>query len=230
MNLWDHLGELRRRLLICIYCMLAGTVAGVFAVDPVISWLARPVGELIFLHPTEAFTAQAKIALGVSFLICLPVILYQAWAFVSTGLEPREKRYILWAVPFSYVAFLLGFGFAGWFVFPRAVNFLLTMRSSHLAPMLSIESYLDFFGILGLVFGGLFQLPLILHFLSRVGILRLDFLEKNRRISYLAIFIFATLFNMSPEVFTQVLIAISGIVLFELSILLVRWEARHRLK
>ena len=227
MNVWDHLGELRRRLLICVYCLAVGTAFGAWAVNPVIAWISRPVGgQLVFLHPTEAFTAQIKIAVGVSFLICLPVILYQAWAFVSTGLKEKEKSYLLWSVPLSYVFFMLGFSFSTFAVFPKAVAFLLTLRSAHLQPMLSVEAYLDFFGMLGLAFGFLFQLPLVLHFLAKVGILRTDLLTKNRRISYLMIFVAATIFNPVPEVFTQLLLACAAITLFELSIFLVRMETR----
>jgi sec-independent protein translocase protein TatC len=226
MNVWDHLGELRRRLLICIYALIVGTVLGAWAVNPIISWLARPVGTLVFLHPTEAFAAQVKVAVGVSFLICLPLILYQTWAFISTGLKKTEKHYLLWSVPVSYVFFMLGCSFSTFMVFPKAVAFLLTLRSSHLEPMLSVESYLNFFMMLGLAFGILFQLPLVLHFLAKVGIVRTELLARNRKISYLMIFILATIFNPVPEVFTQLLLACAAIALFEFSIFLVRWETR----
>ena len=228
MNIWDHLGELRRRLLICIYVLAGGTVFGAFAVNPVVAWLARPVGELVFINPTEAFAAQVKIAVGVSFLLCLPVILYQVWAFVATGLKETEKRYLRWSVPVSYVFFMAGAAFSTFIVFPKAVAFLLTLKSRHLTPMLTIESYLDFFGLLGLAFGVLFQLPLILHFLAKVGVLQADFLAKNRRVSYLAIFLLATIFNPVPEVFTQLLLACAAIGLFEFSLFLVRWETRKK--
>lgn len=224
MNVWDHLGELRQRLLICVYVLMAGIVAGAFAVDPILAWLAKPVDVLVFVHPTEAFAAQVKIAVGVSFLLGLPVFLYQVWVFVAQGLSSTERRYVLWAVPLSYVFFMLGASFSTFIVFPKAVAFLLTLRSRHLEPMLSVESYLNFFALLGLAFGVLFQLPLVLHFLSKIGVLRADLLARNRRISYLVIFILATLFNPVPEVFTQLLLACAAIALFELSIMLVRWE------
>ena len=226
MNVWDHLGELRRRLLICVYVLIAGTVLGAWAVNPVVAWLARPVGQLVFVHPTEAFAAQVKIAVGISFLLGLPILLYQAWAFVSTGLRASEKRYLRWTVPVSYVFFMAGFAFSTFLVFPKAVAFLLTLRTQHLEPMLSVESYLDFFALLGLAFGVLFQLPLALHFLAKVGILKANLLARNRRVSYLVIFIAATIFNPVPEVFTQLLLACAAIALFELSIFLVRWETR----
>jgi sec-independent protein translocase protein TatC len=184
----------------------------------------------VFVHPTEAFTAQIKIAVGVSFLICLPVILYQIWAFIAEGLKENEKHYLRWSVPFSYSFFMIGFAFSTFMVFPKAVNFLLTLKSQSLTPMLSVEAYLDFFIMLGLAFGILFQLPLVLHLLAKVGILRPDFLEHNRRISYLVIFLVATLFNPVPEVFTQLLLAFAAIGLFELSIFLVRWETGKAVK
>jgi len=227
-NVWEHLGELRRRLLICIYTLLAGTVAGAFAVNPIIAWLAKPVGDLVFLRPTEAFAAQVKVAVTCSFLLGLPVILYQLWAFVAQGLRDAEKRYVRWAVPSSYSLFLGGVAFSAFIVFPKAVAFLLTLRSSHLQPMLSVESYLDFFILLGLAFGLLFQLPLIFHFLAKIGVLRADFLMANRRICYVGIFILATVFNPVPEVFTQLLLACAAIALYESSILLVRWELRRQ--
>src|ERR1035438_4320652 len=102
MNIWDHLGELRRRLLICVYVLLAGLPIGVLAVSPIIAWLARPVGELVFVQPMEAFTAQLEIAVAVSFLLALPVILYQAGAFVFAGLSDKEKGYFRAVIPVCY--------------------------------------------------------------------------------------------------------------------------------
>src|SRR5713101_140929 len=99
MNVWEHLGELRRRLLICLYVLLAGLPVGAYLVSPIIAWLSKPVGDLVFIEPMEAFTAQLEVAAGVSFLISLPVILYQAWRFVSSGLTPKEKGYFLWLIP-----------------------------------------------------------------------------------------------------------------------------------
>src|SRR5689334_13586616 len=125
MNIWEHLGELRRRLLICLYVLLGGLPIGAFLVSPIIAWLSKPVGDLVFVQPMEAFTAQLEIAVGVSFLIGLPVLLYQAWAFVSAGLSDREKNYFLWVIPAAYFGFMIGVVFSAFWVFPRAVQFLL---------------------------------------------------------------------------------------------------------
>lgn len=229
MNVWDHIAELRSRLLKCIYLFLLGLVPGFFVMDPFIAWLSHPVGgELVFVHPTEAFSVQIKIAAGFAVLICLPFWLYQLWSFAASGLHEKEKRYILWAVPFSYAFFMIGMTFSSLWVFPRAVEFLMTFKTTHLHPMLSVESYLDFFMFLGLAFGVLFQLPLVLHFLAKMGILRPETLAPHRKIAYLTIFLLATFFNPVPEVLTQLVLAGAAIGLFELSILLVRWELRKR--
>jgi sec-independent protein translocase protein TatC len=230
MNIWDHLGELRRRLLICLYVLLAGLPIGALAVSPIIAWLAKPVGQLVFVQPMEAFTAQLEIAVAVSFLLGLPVLLYQAWVFVSAGLHERERTYFRWVIPVSYVSFMLGISFSAFWVFPRAVQFLLTLKAQHLAPMLSVEAYLKFFLLLCFAFGVLFQLPLALHLLAKMGLLKADVLTEHRRISYLVIFLLATLFNPVPEVLTQVVLAGAAIALFEISIMLVRWETRRPVK
>lgn len=228
MNIWDHLGELRKRLLICIYVLLAGLPVGAFLVNPVIAWLSKPVGELVFVQPMEAFTAQLEIAVGVSFLIGLPVLLYQIWSFVALGLKDNERNYLRRIIPAVYLCFMLGVAFSTFWVFPRAVEFLLTLKSKHLVPMLSVESYLKFYMMLCFAFGILFQLPIVLHFLAKIGILKPDVLMKHRKISYFLIFLAATIFNPVPEVLTQLVLAGAAIALFEISIMLVRWEHRKK--
>jgi sec-independent protein translocase protein TatC len=230
MNIWDHLGELRKRLLICLYVLLAGLPLGGYLVSPVIAWLSKPVGDLVFIQPMEAFTAQLEIAVGVSFLIGLPVILIQIWKFVSSGLTRKEKGYFRWMIPMAYLSFMTGVVFSIFWVFPRAVQFLLTLKAQHLVPMLSVEAYLKFFILLTFAFGILFELPLALHLLAKLGVLKPDFLMQNRKISYFMIFLAATLFNPVPEVLTQLVLAGAAIALFEISIWLVRWETRRHAK
>src|SRR5882724_13273790 len=98
MNIWDHLGELRKRVLICLGVLFACLPVGAYLVTPIINYLSKPVGNLVFVQPMEAFTAQLEVAVGVSFLIGLPVILYQVWRFVSGGLTQKEQRYFLWMI------------------------------------------------------------------------------------------------------------------------------------
>lgn len=226
MNVWDHLGELRRRFLICIASVAICMVAGFWTVNPILDWLARPLGTLIYTEPFEAFGAQVKIAVGVGFLIALPVLLYQFWVFISLGLTNTERKSLRWLVPSSYVLFLGGFSFSSFLLFPRAVAFVLTLGSQHVEPMLSIGPYLDMFCLSGLVLGFLFQLPLVLYFMARVGLLQASSLAKNRKVTYLVIFIAASVLNPGPDAFTQILLAAAAILLFEISIWVVRTQAK----
>jgi sec-independent protein translocase protein TatC len=228
MNIWDHLGELRRRLVICVFVLMGGLPVGAYLVTPIIAWLSKPVGDLVFVQPMEAFTAQLEIAVAVSFLLGLPVLLYQTWGFISAGLKPAERSYFRWIIPVAYLCFMGGVAFSTFWVFPHAVAFLLTLKSQHLVPMLSVEAYLKFYLLLSMAFGILFQLPLVLHFLAKIGILRADVLMEHRRMSYFIIFLLATLFNPVPEVLTQLVLAGAAIALFEISIGLIRWETRKK--
>ena len=150
----------------------------------------------------------------------LSTALLEAWK--------KEAGYFRWIIPIAYISFMLGAAFSAFWVFPRAVAFLMTLKSQHLVPMLSVESYLKFFILLCLAFGVLFQLPVVLHFLAKSGILRADFLVEHRKITYFSIFLLATIFNPVPEVLTQLVLAGAAIALLELSIALVRWESRKR--
>jgi sec-independent protein translocase protein TatC len=230
MNVWDHLTELRKRLLISIYTLFGCTALGFLAVDPLLEYLAKPVGALVFIQPTEAFAVQLKVAIAVGLLIGLPVFLYQIWAFVGAGLHMTEKRYIRWVVPLSYVLFLSGVAVAVFLIFPRAMQFLVSLQSEYLQPMITAQAYIDFFFTTAFVIGVFFELPLVLHFLAKVGVLRPDFLAGNRRMFYLLFFVIGTLLNGSPDVFTQIFLGSAGIALFEFSILLMKFEWRRKAK
>lgn len=222
--LFAHLDDLRRRIIYCLCFLLGGSVFGVWLVKPMIAWLVRPVGHLFFSRPAEAFLFHMKIVLSISFFLTLPIILYHASAFVASGLKEKEKHYLRAVVPAVYALFLLGASLSAFLIFPRAVEFLLTLQTPYFVPFLGAESYLDFFLLLCLAFGGLFQLPLVLHFLAKMRILTPELLTRNRRLTYLVLFIAATVFNPVPEVFTQLLLGFSAIILFEISVALVRWE------
>ncbi len=227
MNVWDHLGELRKRVLICLGFLVAVLPVGVYFVNPFIIWLSRPVGSLVFVEPMEAFSVQLEIAVGISFLLALPVLLYHVWAFVAAGLEKHERAQVRWMMPMVYLCFMGGVAFSTFCVFPKAVEFLMTLKSQSLVPMLTISSFLDFFILLGLTLGVLFQLPLLMLFLAKTGILRGDILKGRRRMAYVVIFLVAAVFNPGPDVPTQLMFAGAIITLVELSMVLVLWETRR---
>ncbi|OQX51088.1 MAG: twin arginine-targeting protein translocase TatC [Candidatus Cloacimonas sp. 4484_209] len=149
--------------------------------------------------------------------IALPLIFYHFWRFVKPALYPHERKYFISAVFFSTFFFLLGAFFAYAVVLPVALRFLLSFQSEKLHATLSIANYIFFISKLLLAFGIIFQLPIISFFLTKMKIMKPQFLRKSRRIAIVLIFIVAALLT-PPDVFTQLLMAGPLILLFEISV------------
>lgn len=222
MSFVGHLEELRKRLLICLVALCAASVACYWYCDAFISFLTRPVGSLVFLAPAEAFLSRLKIAFFAGFLISAPVILYQAWHFVVLALTDKERKALFWILPCSYLLFIAGCALCLFAVQPAAIQFLLAYGSDDLRPLLTVSAYLKFTVSLALAFGLLFQLPLVLFFLHWMNIVSLERLNAWRRTVYLASFIVAALLTPGPDIFSQILLALPTLALYEVSLFAMR--------
>ncbi|MBI3292980.1 MAG: twin-arginine translocase subunit TatC [Elusimicrobia bacterium] len=221
-TLIEHLDELRWRLILALIGVGVGMLLMLAWVNRIIAWMARPVGRLIFVTPTEAVLVKLKIAALSGFLLTLPWVLYQIWQFVAIGLTQEERRHARWVLPSAYGLFLGGSAF-GWFVVvPMAVQFLVGTGTSHLRPLWTIDAYLDFSLFLTLGLGLFFELPLVLLFLAKLGIVSAGALSQRRRLVYVIIFIVAAAATPGPDVISQCLVAFPTLLLYELSIWLVR--------
>lgn len=177
---------------------------------------------LVFLAPAEALWMHLKIALISAIVVSSPVIFFEIWRFIAPGLLPKEKRY---AVPFVFTTsflFLIGALFCFVLVLPFAMNFLLTYKTENLKPMLSAEKYIDFCLKFILAFGAIFELPVVVVFLTRMGIVTTDFLAKNRKYAILIAFIIAAVLTPTPDAFNQTLMAVPILILYEAGI----WASR----
>ncbi len=238
--LTDHLGELRKRLLIALIAV--GIAFGfcfnysenIFSIlispldytleisthNPYISFIpAAKKINLVFLAPAEALWMHIKIAFISAFIITSPVIFYEIWKFISPGLLAKEKRY---ALPFVFTTtflFLVGAGFCFMIILPFAMNFLLTYKTANLQPMISVGKYIDFCLKFILAFGAIFELPVATVFATKMGLVTTDFLAKNRKYAVLIAFIAAALLTPTPDAFNQALMAIPIIILYEAGIL-----------
>jgi len=234
MSLIDHLEELRKRFIICIVTVLACSIFSCFYSDKILAILKRPFPHsLVFISPQEPFVITFKIALFGGIIIALPMIIYQAWQFVSLALKEKEKRYLLFYGPFSLLLFLSGASFAYFVAIPVGLRFLLSFGGSSLEPMISISKYLSFITVTILTFGIVFELPLVSLFLVRIGIISPQFLAKNRKVAIIAIFVLAAILTPSIDAFTQILLAVPLVILYEVSIWLAKWslfrEAKEKL-
>lgn len=213
----QHLEEIRRRIIWCILSVIIASVISYNFADKIIYHLARPIGRLVFIQPAEAFVAYIKIAIFFGLFISFPIILYHILAFVIPGLKVNERKYLIYFIPFAALLFFAGAGFAYFIMIPFCVKFLLSYSSDWLQPMITIGGYISFFCMVILIFGAVFELPIVILFLTRLGIINSSFLRKNRKYAILIIFIIAAIFT-PPDVFSQIIMAIPLLILYEISI------------
>ena len=217
----DHLQEFRKRLIICLVVVAIAALACYNYVDDIIALLSGPAGKLYFMNPSEVFFTYMEIALYAGILFTLPVLLYEVWAFVAPALWPEERRAVLVILPTAIILFYVGLVFAYYLVIPAAVTFFMGFATQTLQPMFSLESYLSFILALTLPFGFIFELPLIVVFLAKIGLVTGDFLKGKRKILIVIAFIFAAVVSPTTDIFTQTMIAVPLIVLYEISLFIV---------
>jgi sec-independent protein translocase protein TatC len=213
----DHLEELRKRILYSLIALCVAAVVGFFFSQRVLDLLTRPVPSLVFLAPAEAFVVQLKVALVTGLFLAAPVIFYQFWRFVRPALQKHEVKYIASAVVVCSVLFAVGVAFAYLVVVPVAMKFLLGFETPKLHAMISISEFVGTVGAFLLACGVIFQLPVIMFFMTKLGVITPKLLMKNQRIAVVLVFIVAAILS-PPDVFSQVLMAIPLLVLFELGV------------
>lgn len=219
LTLVDHMTELRRRLIICIISVIVGASLSYFEIKTILALLIKPVGKLVFITPQEAFVTYIKLAIFSGIFLAMPVILYQIWRFVAVGLKRSEKKYLLLYGPFSFILFLIGAAFAYFVILPLGIKFLLGFATDTLKPMISLKAYVSFAGMLLLVFGVVFELPLVIIFLTKIRLVTTSLLREKRKVVIVLIFILAAILT-PPDIITQILMAGPLILLYEISILL----------
>ncbi len=237
MTIWQHLAELRRRLIIALIAIAIGCIAAwelrewllVQLVDPfATAWRVQNLpGEptLHFASPAAAFIAYLKLAIVGGAAMASPVVFYQLWRFVAPGLYGREKRYVIPFVLSSSVLFVGG-GYFGWrAAFPIAFRYLLSMsdamgeRGVVIAPTVMMGDYISFVSRLLVAFGLVFEIPLVVFFLSVAGVVNYLQLIRYGRWFVIVAFVLAA-FITPPDIASQVLMAVPMVVLYGGSILL----------
>ena len=239
----SHLEELRKRIIYSLVAIGLGFLLTFNFSEAILGLLKRPLlfhvtfqrsypfftwaqraneFELVFLAPAEAFWMHLKIAFFSSLLLVLPFILYQIWKFIEPGLLSREKHFALPFLILGSTFFFFGLLFCFSIVLPFALNFLLTYKTQHLKPMLSVGNYVDFTFKFLLAFGLVFELPLAISLAARLGFVTPAFLARNRKYAILVNFVIAALLTPTPDVFNQTLMAVPMCLLYEVGI----WGAK----
>jgi sec-independent protein translocase protein TatC len=229
-----HLEELRSRLIKSIIAVVIGFVGSYFFKEQVFDILVAPLAQvmrsgdsLIYTNLPEAFFTFLKTALLCGLMVASPVILYQFWMFVAPGLYSREKRLLLPIVFLSTLFFVGGALFGYFIVFPFGFEFFLSFATETIRPMPSMKEYLGFASKLLLAFGLVFELPLVITFLARLGVVNVAFLKKYRKYAILLFFAGAAILT-PPDVVTQLFMALPLMLLYEISIVGARIFGRKR--
>lgn len=222
MPILDHVQEFRRRLIIILVVIAVASAISYSQTDTIIALISAPAGKLYFLNPAEVFFSYLKVAVFTGFLVTLPITLWQIWRFVAPALTQRETRLFIILVPAATILFYLGLAFSFFLVLPLAIQFFMGFATSTLLPMFSLESYLSFFITFTLPFGIAFELPIVLIVLGRLGIIDVTFLKRKQKAFIVIAFIFAAVISPTGDIFTQTMIAIPMIILYELSIFVMR--------
>ena len=222
MSLQSHLQELRKRLIICIVVLFMFSLVAYAYSEALIEFLTAPAGKLYYMRPTEAFMTYMKVSLYAGAIAASPVIIYEIWAFIIPALTKGERRLSNWLIPVAICMFWLGILFAFFFVLPAAIKFFIGFTTDELQPLLSVGQYIDFIIAFILPFGIVFELPLVVMGLAYMGWISSAALKRKRKFFILAAFIIGGGISPTPDIFSQCMIALPMIVLYEMSVQVVQ--------
>jgi len=231
----EHLEELRQRLTKAAIGVAIATVVSLLftrqlELGPLGTFpgllliLKYPAGdiELITIEATEGFSTYFKVAFYSGLALATPVILYQAIMFLTPGLTRHERRYIKYLLPGALICFIIGVAFSYYIVLPPALRFLIPFLSDIATPQIRLGNYISFVTTLLLAVGAVFETPIVIFFLAKLGIVNYKMLSKNRKFALLGAFVVAAIITPTPDPVTQSLVAGPLLLLYEAGIWLAR--------
>ena len=239
MSFWDHLGELRNRLIKSILAVAVGGAVVFAFYNQVLDWLVRPYCQalenaspdqacsLVITDVLEGFRTRVRVAIYGGIALAMPVILWQLWRFVTPALYPRERRYAVPFVASGVLLFALGAALAYWSL-ARAIDFLITVSGEDVETLLRPSPYLSFVVFMMLAFGVGFEFPIVLLFLQLAGIVEPEQLSAVRRYAIIGIVVLVAVITPSGDPITLAALAIPLYVFYELSIVVGSFLTRSR--
>ncbi len=226
MSLIDHLEELRRRLIVMIAAIIVGSAGCYFYAAEISGFITAPAGKLYYMNPSEAFFTYLKVSFFAGFLLALPIVMYQLWAFIVPAMTNNERKAGIFLVPASIFLFFVGLIFSYYLVLPAGIKFFMGFATENLQPMFSIGQYLSFVISFLVPFGFIFELPLLIFVMARLGIIGSAFLTAKRKMVVFLSFVIGAVISPTPDVFSQTMVAVPMILLYEISILIVKYILR----
>lgn len=234
MSFLEHLDELRRRIIRSLLAILVGFLVAFAFNDHIFRFIMEPLqavlpdgGRLIYTEPAEAFILWLKVAALAGTLLALPVLLWQVWAFVAPGLYSNEKRLALPFVASGTFFFACGALFSHYIVFPAAWAFFAGFTTDYMEFTPRIAPVFSLYVRMGLGLGAVFQIPTVVMFLARIGLVTPGLLARNTKYALLGVFVVAALITPGSDPLSQFLVAIPMMGLYILSIG-IAWVFRRR--
>jgi len=225
---FSHLKELRDRLLVCIVAVAIAFIFTYYFKERLFDFLMQPFlkvmpaqSSFIFTGITEAFLTYFKISVVAALFLAAPVILYEFWMFVAPGLYEKEKKYVYPFIFFGSLCFICGALFCYFVVMPNMYRFFVSYAREFVTPMPDLKNYMGLTLKLLIIFGFIFELPLVAFYLARAGIIKAKMLAKKRRYAILAVFIISAAIT-PPDVVSMILVALPLWGLYELGILIAK--------
>ncbi|KAA6474186.1 twin-arginine translocase subunit TatC [Bacillus swezeyi] len=228
-HLIDHLEELRQRIIKTLLTFILFLITGFLFVQDVYDWLIRDLdAKLAVLGPGDILWVYMMISGVLAIAATIPVAAFQTWRFVAPALSEHERRVALFYIPGLLIFFIMGVLFGYFVLFPLVLQFLINLSAGHFQTVFTAERYFRFMINLTLPFGFLFEMPLIVMFLTSLGILNPTRLAKMRKISYFALIVISVVIT-PPDFISDVLVIVPLLVLYELSISLSAFIYRKKI-
>lgn len=222
MTLWEHLGELRKRLMISVLAIIIFGVICYINWEFILKLLIKPAGnrELVYLNLMEPFMARFKVATWGGFLLAFPIVIYQILAFILPGLEKREKVFLIIMSFLMFVLFFTGIYFGYTYVLTIGINWLESQGAGLIKANLTVSQYVSFIGLFLFAFGACFQTPVVVVFLAKIGAVKPIQLVKQWRVAVIVILLFSAIATPDWSPVTMVLMAVPMTTLYILGVIL----------
>ncbi|RDW22083.1 twin-arginine translocase subunit TatC [Oceanobacillus chungangensis] len=231
MDFVGHLSELRNRLIVTAILFVILFIVGFIYVEEIYAFFVKDLEfKLTAIGPSEIIWIYFSMAGLIAIVGSIPVLTYQIWAFVKPGLTEREQRASLAYIPATFILFIVGLVF-GYLMFTKSlIPFLLSLNNGMFEIMFTVDKYFKFLMQVTVPIAILFELPIVVMFLTSIGILTPKFLEKNRRYAYFALVVISTIITPAPDFILPVIISIPLIFIYEISIRLAKRIYNKKLK
>ena len=234
MSLVDHLEELRQRIFKSLIAIVVGAIVAFIFRVWIMGILEEPLpkqanviqgGRLVVTGVAEGFTTYLMVSIAAGIVIALPVILYQAWAFIAPGLYEHEKRRALPFIFAGLILFLIGVS-VGYVVLRYPIQWLINFGESSFTELITASSYFGFVAFFVLAFGLVFELPLVLTFMAKMGIISGETLKRKRTAAHVGMWVAACFLTPGADIYSPIILGVSMSVLYELSIIFIRFAVR----